>query len=147
MSDTFLTMIVPDADVALAREIAATVSTGGAGMWITPLSPTGQEPVTAWVSTGYVPEAWQTMIPVSTYTQDADGAWALESRTDGQPEDLAVLCESLGLDVPLADITALFAAVDVTQQDPWTAFARLGVQMVEPPEPEPEPELAPVVEP
>ena len=144
MSDiTFLSLIVPDADVALAREIAAAVDAGGAGMWTTPLSPTGAEPATAWISTGYVPANWAQMIPVSTYVQDADGAWVLESRTDGDAVAVQGACAAAGVDVPLADVEALYAVVDVTAQDPWVALARLGLQMVQPVEPEPEPVVDP----
>jgi len=138
MSDALLTLIVTDADVALARDLAATIDpVGGANMWITPLAATDAGPATHWVSSGFVPEGWQAVLPIKTYAQDADGAWVLVSETAGDPVALTQLANDAGLTVTEAEVTALCAASDVTTQDPWTAFDRLGLVLVTPPEPPP----------
>ena len=67
MSDIFLTLIVPAADAPLARSVAGAMDPGGAGMWNTPLSPSGAAPATHYISTGYVPPAWQVIVPTQTW--------------------------------------------------------------------------------
>lgn len=56
MADVFATMIVPAANASLARSIASEFTDGSSLMWTTPLSATGQEPATHFVSSGYAPE-------------------------------------------------------------------------------------------
>lgn len=136
MSDTFLTLIVPASQVSLARNIAAAMDPGGVGMWITPLSSTGQEPSSHYVSTGWVPEAWQAVVPTQTWEQDSEGAWIKVSETPGNPLFVYERAIEAGIECTQEEVDALFASVDVTQQDPWTAFARLGLIMVELPTPE-----------
>ena len=138
VGDVFLTLIVEDAEVALARTVAATMSPGGVGMWTTPLSATGQLPATHWISTGWVPAGWQAIVPTQTWEQAEDGTWTETSSTPGDPDAVLAACEAAGLEVTAAEIAALFAAADVTAQDPWVAMGRLGLQMVEVPEPEPQ---------
>lgn len=130
MSDVFLTLIVPDAEVALAREVAATMDPGGVGMWTTPLSPTGQLPATHWISTGWVPEGWQAIVPTQTWEQAEDGTWTETGSTPGDPDAVLAACEAAGLAVTAAEIADLFAAADVTAQDPWVAMGRLGLQLL-----------------
>ncbi len=131
MADALLTMITPDANVALARDLAATIDpVGGANMWITPLAADAAGPATHWVSSGFVPDAWQQLIPVQTWEQAPDGTWIMVSETDGDAVQLTALAVAAGLTVTEADVQALFDAVDVTTQDPWTAFSRLGLVLV-----------------
>jgi hypothetical protein len=131
--NTFLTLVVPDDDAALARTIAATLSSGGAGMWTTPLSSDGSEPATHWVSSGLVPEAWMYMVPVRTYEQQDDtGAWILVSQTPGDLQAVIAGCSAAGVTIDPDALAALYASADVTQQDPWVAFDRLGVTIVQP---------------
>lgn len=133
MSDTFLTLIVPTANVELARSVAAAMDPGGVGMWTTPLSSSGQEPATHWISTGWVPEAWQAIVPTQTWEQEEDGTWIKTSETPGNSVFVYDRAVEAGVVCTQADIDALFSVADVTQQDPWTAFARLGLVMIEPP--------------
>lgn len=57
MGDVFRTLIVPSAAAPSAREAAAGISSDCAGMWSTPVSPTGSDPATHYISSGFVPEA------------------------------------------------------------------------------------------
>lgn len=53
--DIFATIIVPAAQAKAAREAAATIP-GGEGMLTAGLSPTGAEPATHYIASGWVPE-------------------------------------------------------------------------------------------
>ena len=152
MSDTFRTFIVPAAHVELARALCA-LDTGGAGMFTTPLSATGQEPATHYGSTGWVPPTLAAASPLAVWEQDADGAWQRTAYEPGRPDAVAHAAAAADPPVPctVADVEALFAASDVTMQDPWTACGRLGLSICQPPAglpaPEEEPAPAAVVEP
>lgn len=127
----FRTLCVPDAQVQLARDIAAALSDGGVGMWTTPLSPTGAEPTTHWVSSGWIPPAWQVMVPTQFWQYDGT-QWIKTGETPGDPVLVYQATTAAGLTVSQAEIDALFAVADVTEQDPFVAFDRLGLQMVQP---------------
>lgn len=133
----FLTLIVEADDAPLARLIAATLNpSGGTGMWTTGLAPDATDEPTHYISTGYVGSGWLTMVPVAEWEQDADGAWVMVSRTDGDEFAVVAGCEAAGVDVDVDEVADLFAATDSTQQDPWTAIARMGLVLCQPPEPE-----------
>ena len=134
-TDVFRTMIVPSAHVALARQIAETVApVAGLGMWQSMLSADGSEPATHYVSTGYIGPEWETLMPLQTW-EEIDGVW---TQTDAEPGDAAQLfgvLQQLGSDITLAQIVDLFAAADVTMQEPFTAFSRMNLQQVQVAEP------------
>jgi hypothetical protein len=131
MSDIFRTLIVLDADAPLARSIAAALSESGSDMWTTPLAPNAYGPPTHWVSSGWIPPGWQYMVPCQTW-QVIDGAWTMTESVPGHPEAVVAACAEAGLSVDLADVLVLFARSDVSAQDPWMAFDRLGVTIVQP---------------
>ena len=134
MTDVFRTMIVPAAEVALTRQIATTVApVAGQGMWTTPLSADGQEPATAYVSTGFIAPEWDVLMPVQTWEQDGEGNW---TETSAYPGDAAALLAAIqqadpDTTITLPQLVGLFATADVTTQDPWVAFERLGLQIVQ----------------
>lgn len=130
MADAFRTLIVTAADAPLARAIAASFGIGGEGMWITPLSSDGAEPATHFVSSGYIPEQFAYMVPCATWTR-ADDAWTLTDTTPGDPVAVYGAAQQAGIACTQADIDALFAAADVTEQEPFVAFDRLGLQIVQ----------------
>lgn len=135
MSETvycFRSLIVPDANVALARQLAETLAgSAGAGMWTTPLSPTGTEPATHWISTGLLGSDFAALLPLWEYHQDDDGTWTDYEVSPGQPETIVYLAAEQGLTVSLADVEALLNAADVTEQEWPVACGRLGLQMVQ----------------
>ena len=141
MSDSFRTLIVPTSQVELARSIAAAFGPGGVGMFIAPLSPNGDEPATHYCSTGYIPSEFAHMVPCQYWAQDEDGNWEETGEDPGDPQAVydAVTRDVTdedgnvirpGLDVTLAEIEALFAAADVTTQNPYVAFGRMGIEQV-----------------
>lgn len=135
------TLIVPDSHVELARNIAAAFGTGGENMFIAPLSPTGDKPATHWCSTGYVPAEFSDMVPLQVWSVDEEGNWVAGEGEDGNPQMVFdIVTQDVvdeegnvikpGLSVTLQDIQELFEASDVTQQEPRTAFSRLGLEQV-----------------
>ena len=127
----FRTMIVPDANVALARQLCA-LEAGGAGMLITGLSADGAAPATHYISSGECPPLIVQFCPVQTWEQQ-DGVWVMTGSTPGDPQ--AVVDAAKAADPPvqctLAEIEDLFAAADITEQDPWVALGRLGLKLVQ----------------
>lgn len=130
--DAFRTLIVPTANVELARAIAASFGTGGVGMWTTPLSPTGAEPATHFISTGGIPAEFAFLVSCQTWAQGEDGAWVMTGETPGDPVAVYGLAVEAGIPCTQDDVDDLFDAADVTEQEPFVAMARLGVQIVQP---------------
>ena len=128
---TYRAIIVPDAQVTYARELfAAVAGPAGAGMFTSPLSATGQEPATHWISAGLISEDFAAMLPLTTYPTDAEPI-----TTPGNPEAVAMLANEAGYETTTEAVQALFDASDVTEQEAHEVMARLGLQMVQPTEP------------
>lgn len=123
---SFRTMIVPAEQVALARSICSTLApTGGVGMFDVPLSADGGAPATHYVSTGYLDDEFAQLMPLTEYPAEGDPVVV----SAGDPAAVAALCADAGLAMTEAEVGALFAAADVTVQEPFVAFARLAVRM------------------
>lgn len=127
MADLFRTLIVRAADAPLARGIAAGFGPGGVGMWTTPLSTTGSNPATHYISSGLIPadfaslspcDVWEDGVKVSSYAGDAATVFAYASQA--------------GLQVTLEQIIAVFSNSDVSTQQPFDAMARLGLKIINP---------------
>jgi hypothetical protein len=129
-----MTLIVPADGVDLARQLA--VAFGGGTMWQTRLSADGQDPATHYISSGYLPPAWQLMVPSQTWQFYPDGRWVQIGSTAGDPVAIYQQAVALGVQVTLPEIEALFATADVTQQQPLMALDRLKLVTIAPPEPE-----------
>lgn len=133
MTDTFSTLIIAAQDAPLARQIAAAFGPGGAGMWTTPLSATGAEPATHYISSGYIPAEFVSLSPYATWTQDEQGAWV---QTDYYPGDAATVffyASQAGIQCTLADVEAVFARSDVSAQQPFVHMGRMGLKIINPP--------------
>jgi hypothetical protein len=99
-------------------------------MWTTPLSPTGETPATHFISTGQISPEFAHMVPCQPYTQDEEGAWVETSSEPGDPVAVYEACNAAGLEVTLEQVEAVFAVADVTEQEPFTAMARMGLSLV-----------------
>lgn len=108
--DTFRTMIVPAAQAPLARGLGAGLSPGGSGMFTTGLSASGNEPATHFVSTGMIGERFAECI--------ASG------------ETLHAACVEAGASVTRDLCDQLVALSDVSEEDPFSVFDRLGLKMI-----------------
>jgi len=133
MTDIFRTLILPADVTPLAQEIAATLSPGGAGMWTTGLSATGEEPATHFISTGFIPPEFAHMVPEQFWEQDETGAWVQTGSTPGDPVAVYEACTAAGMTVTLEQVEAIFAVADVTEQEPFVAMGRMGLVLVSEP--------------
>ena len=129
----FRSLIVPTAQVQLARDIAATLSPAGQNMWLTGLSSTGSAPATHYISTGLISPEFAALVPCQTWEQDKNGNWVQTGSTPGDPMLCYQMCVAAGMTVTQAQVNAVYAAADVTAQEPFVAMGRLGVQMVQVP--------------
>ena len=118
MAEAFRTIIVSDAYIDLARTITETLApVGGKGMYSTGLSADGTAPATHWIISGFIDADYAALLP-------RDGA-------GGYPEMIVQMCADADFDVALADVEAMLAASDVTTEEPFTALARLGLQIIQ----------------
>ena len=129
---SFRTLICTAATTPLARDIAATLSpSGGQQMWLTGLSATGNAPATHYVSTGLISPEFAALVPEQVWEQDENGDWVQTGSTPGDPVLCYQMCVAAGMSVTQAEIDAVYAAADVTAQEPFVAFERLGLVMVQ----------------
>lgn len=133
MAYLFRTLIVTAADAPVARAIAAAFGPGGVGMWTTPLSASGLNPATHYISTGYIPAEFVSMCPMATWAQDEDGDWVQTDFYAGDAASVYGACQQAGLPYTLAQIEGVFVRSDVSQQEPFVAMGRLGLQIINPP--------------
>ncbi len=120
-------LIVPAEHVELARVLCATLAgPGGSGMFTTPLSPTGQEPATHYISAGAVEEPFAQLLPLTEFPADAEPVIY-----PGQPDLVTQMATARGMAVTPEEVQALLAASDVTEQEAFTALARLGLQITQ----------------
>ena len=118
-------MIVPDAIVATVRALADSFGPASTGMWTTPLSPTGELPASHWISTGFVGDDFAAVLPFSHFV---DSAWVTEPY---DPSAFIALCATYGIAAPSVEqIAAIMGTVDVSDQQPFEAMERLGLQLI-----------------
>jgi len=133
MTDTFSTLIVQAQDAPTARAIAAAFGPGGVNMWTTPLSATGQEPATHYISSGYIPEEFVSLAPCTTWEQDETGNWIASDIYPGDAATVYAYAEQAGLGLSLVAIQGIFSRADVSPQEPFTHMGRMGLMIVQPP--------------
>ena len=126
---TNLTIIIPAAAQALAQGLCvAAAGEAGAGMFTTGLSATGEAPATHFISSGAVESKFAAILPIGTVTT-VDEVETVE-RSAGDVAAVIQLAKDAGQAVDAKTIGGLFAALDVTAQDPFAAMERLGLQLV-----------------
>lgn len=59
---------------------------------------------------------------------DAEG---IVTTTPGHPELVPTLAIKAGIPTTIEQINALYAAIDVSEEEPFTAMQRLGLQLVQ----------------
>ena len=128
------TIIVPASIAESARAACAGLAgPSGSGMFTTPLSPTGEAPATHYISAGMIEEPFADILPLTSVTYDEEGMPSIETR----PGDIALtvqLAADAGLPITEAEVSALLAAVDVSDQVAEDALARLGLKIISTPE-------------
>lgn len=123
-------MIVPTEHVELARKLCETLAgPGGAGMFTTPLSTTGVDPATHYISSGLIESDFADLLPLIELPADADPVIH-----PGQPDLITQMATDQGMGVTVDEVQALLAAVDVSEQAPTDALDRLGLRLSAEPE-------------
>ncbi len=132
MTEIFRTLIVPSADAPLARQIAETLApVGGSRMWLAGLSPTGKPPATHYVSTGLIGPDFAAMVPC-TFWANEDGNWVETGSEPGNAALVAMACASMDPPLVLTEkqVQGLMDRSDISDQVPFTAYSRLGLQLI-----------------
>lgn len=118
-------MIVPAEHADLARVLCETLAgPGGAGMFTTALSATGDDPATHYISSGLIESDFADLLPLIELSADADPVIH-----PGQPDLIIQMATTQGLGVTFDEVQALLASVDVTEQPPTDALDRLGLRL------------------
>ena len=127
------TIIIPAAVAVNARNLCKGLA-GDAGdrMFLTGLSATGNAPATHFISSGPISAEMAALLPCKTVTTDKDGK-AVVATAPGMPEAVPALATKAKISTTKAKITALYASIDVSDQPPFVAMARLGLQLVQVP--------------
>lgn len=131
---THRTIIVPASIAESARAACAGLAgPGGSGMFTIPLSPTGDAPPTHFISAGLIEEPFADLLPLTIVSYAGDGTPSVETR----PGNVALtiqLATDAGLPITEAEVSAMFAVVDVSEQPAEGALVRLGLRMIAAPE-------------
>lgn len=133
MSYATRTMIVPAAHQQLAQGLcSAAAGPAGEGMFTTALSPTGLAPATHYISAGYIETTFADLLPFTTVVPSAvEGESATVSTRKGEVSEVESIAAKAGITLPAGTISTLLSSIDVSDQYPFTAMARLGVKMVQ----------------
>lgn len=125
MSYVHRVMVVPAKHVDLARALAAGLSgPAGTGMWTRGLSPDGTAPATHYINAGQIGIEFAALMPLKTYSTGDDGTETC-TVVPGDAETIAAAAE-----MPLAVITALLDAAEVTEEEAEITLARVKLQFV-----------------
>ena len=125
------TFIVPAAVVDMARAMCVGLAgTAGDGMFTTGLSSTGNAPATHYVSSGPISDDMAALLPCTTV--DAEG---VATTAPGMPSAVPALAAEVGITVTEQQINALYSSIDVSDQEPFQAMTRLGLEIVQVPLP------------
>lgn len=104
-------------------------------MWTTPLSASGNEPATHYISSGYIPAEFVSLSPCTTWALDAQGQWVQTDHYPGDAATVAFYAAQAGLKVTQAEIEGIFSRSDVSAQEPFIAMSRAGLKIINPKEP------------
>lgn len=128
---THRTIIVPASIVESARAACAGLAgPGGSGMFMTPLSTTGEAPPTHYISSGLIEAPFADLLPLTSVTYDGDGA----ASTDTRPGDIGLtvqLAEDAGLQITEAAVAALFAAVYISEAHSEAVLSFLNLTIIQ----------------
>lgn len=127
---THRTIIVNADQVELARSLCATIAgPAGEGMFSTPLSATGLFPATHYISSGLIEAPFADLLPLTSVTYGEDGTPSTSTRP-GNVALTAQLAAEAGLTISEAEVAALLAGVDVSEQKAEEALSRLDLRLI-----------------
>ena len=128
-------IIIPASAQAKAQALCAGLAgQAGAGMFVVGLSASGNAPATHYISSGPISSDMAALLPCKSVTNDAEGQQTITT-TPGMPEAVPALAAKAGITATKTQINALYAAIDVSDQEPFAAMARLNLQIVRVPLP------------
>ncbi len=129
-------IIIPASDYKLADALCSGLSpNGGQGMFrrgVVEKSAPDHGPATWLISAGPISSDMAALLPCKYVTVDAEGNQQITT-TPGHPELVPALADKAGITVTRAEIDALYAAIDVSDQDPFAALDRLDLKLVQTP--------------
>ena len=132
---THRTIIIPASAQANAQALCKGLAgVAGDGMFTTGLSATGKAPATHYISSGPISHDMAALLPCKRVNKDKDGKNVITT-DPGMPDAVPDLAAKAKISTTKAKITALYAAIDVSDQEPFAAMARLGLQIVQVPLP------------
>ena len=125
---THRTIIVPAQFQQLTQALCAAAAEGdaGAGMFTTGLSADGTEPASHYISSGPIATEFGDLLPLTSFDEEGGHTTRL-----GDVDTVEAIVTQAGYTLPAGTIAALFSAVDVTEQEPFTAMARLGLRIAQ----------------
>ena len=127
------TIIIPASVQPNARALCKGLAgVPGDGMFVTGLSATGKAPATHYISSGPISESMAALLPCKRVNKDKDGKNVITT-DPGMPDAVPDLAAKAKISTTKAKITALYASIDVSDQPPFEAMARLGLQIVQVP--------------
>lgn len=132
----FRTLIVPSDYQQFASTLASTLGDlSGQDMFTVELSANGNRPATSYVSTGQISATFVNLFPLDIYTStinfETGEMTTIHTRKDGDAVETARLANEGGMTVTTEQIINFFNALDITEQEPFTAFARLNLRLVQ----------------
>ena len=127
------TIIIPASVQPNARALCKGLAgIAGDGMFVTGLSATGKAPATHYISSGPISDGMAALLPCKRVSKDKDGK-DLTTTDPGMPDAVPDLAAKAKISTTKAKIETLYASIDVSDQPPFEAMARLGLQMVQVP--------------
>ena len=124
------TIIIPASAQRNAQALCKGLAgAAGDGMFVVGLSASGEAPATHYISSGPISEGMAALLPCTSVTLDKDGKEQITT-APGMPEAVPALAAKAKISTTKAKITALYSAIDVSDQDPHAAVARLGLKFV-----------------
>lgn len=98
-------------------------------MFTTPLSATGTLPASHYISAGLIESPFADLLPLTSVTY-VEGGTPSTSTRPGNVALTAQLAAEAGLPITEAEVAALLAGVDVSEQQAEGVMSRLGLQIV-----------------
>lgn len=127
-------IIIPASAQANAQALCKGLAgAAGDGMFVTGLSANGQAPATHFVSSGPISDDMAALLPCTSVAV-VDGKDVVTT-SPGMPDEVPALAKKAGITTTLAAIKTLYASIDVSDQEPFAAMARLGLQIARVPLP------------
>lgn len=102
-------------------------------MFTTPLSASGLDPATHYISTGYIKAEFVALSPMATWEQDEQDNWVQSGYYAGDAASVYGYCQQASLPYTFAEIEGVMARSDVSQQEPFVALDRMGLKIINPP--------------